>query len=430
MPVAQDRSWPAIRGAIQRARHPTGSLWPSTLSSRRARGYEIVTLVSLHSPAAQPSEADWPTILVVDDRTSNLLAAQAVLEPLGYPVVTADSGDEALRLVLKQDFVLILLDVHMPGLDGYETATLLRGNKRSREVPIIFLTAVYDQPEHTHRGYALGAADYISKPFDAEVLRGKVRALVSLYLRGQRVEKERSAQIERVKDLFLGAVGHDLRNPLNSIVMGAKLLSAPDCTDELRTNFASRIERAALRMNRMIEDILDLTRGQFTGGLPVTLQPTDLGEICRSVIAELRVAHPKRTLDLEANGALVGDWDAGRLGRVVSNLVGNALQHCADAPVRVTVADEGERVTLVVQNHGAPIAPDVLPRLFEPFRRGDTSAEGLGLGLYIVRETVRAHQGTVAVTSTAAEGTTFTVVLPKHPHGAATPSGAVRASAR
>jgi two-component system, sensor histidine kinase and response regulator len=362
-----------------------------------------------------PDSQTAPTILVVDDNRANLLAAEALLAPLGNPLVTASSGGEALRLALAQDFVLILMDVHMPGLDGYETTTLLRQQSRSRDVPVIFLTAVYGDAEHTNRAYALGAADFISKPIDAAVLLAKIRALVSLYARGRRLEKERREESDRVKDLFLGAVGHDLRNPLHSIAMSAKLLRASSCPAESRQKHAIRIERAAHRMNEMIEDILDLTRGQFTGKVPVTLQPMDLGDVCRSVIDEFQVAHPTREVVLDVQGNVTGEWDAGRLARVVSNLVGNAIEHRPDVSVRVTLLDEDDRVALIVQNDGTPISADALPRLFEPFRRGDTSAAGLGLGLYIVREIVRAHGGSVALASTPKDGTSFTVVLPKQP---------------
>jgi two-component system, sensor histidine kinase and response regulator len=280
-----------------------------------------------------------PPILIVDDQRANLLAAAAVLEPLGHPLITASSGAAALRLVLEHDFVLILMDVQMPELDGYETVALLRGSSRSRDIPIVFLTAVYDQPEHTHRGYELGAADYISKPFDADVLRGKIRALASLYMRGQRSEKERSEKMNHLKDLFLGAVGHDLRDPLNSIKMAAHLLAATNCPEDARLSHANRIERAAERMNRVIEDILDLTRSQFTGGIPLKLEPTDLGSLCRGVIAEFRLFRREREVQLDVRGDVIGEWDSGRLARVVSNLVGNAIQH-SEGLVHVSVVGE------------------------------------------------------------------------------------------
>jgi two-component system sensor histidine kinase/response regulator len=359
-----------------------------------------------------------PAILVVDDHPANQLAVEAVLEPLGYRVVGATSGEEALKRVAEQDFVLILMDVHMPGLDGYQTTALIRQFERARDIPIIFLTAVFNQPEHTYRGYALGAVDFISKPFDPEVLRGKVRALVLLYMRGQRSERERSQEVERIKDLFLGTVGHDLRSPLNAIILASQaMIHQGGAAHPLH---ARTIERAGKRMHRMIEDILDLTRGQF-GRMSLSPKATDLGDVSRAVVEELKLANPARVLQLEVTGEVGGYWDPHRLARVVSNLLVNALEHGGDGPVHAGVRDAGERVLLEVHNGGTPIEPEAQRALFEPFRRGETGgAGGLGLGLYIVREIVRAHQGTIDVRSTSAEGTTFTVALSK-----ASPASAV-----
>lgn len=355
-----------------------------------------------------------PSILVVDDNASNLLALGAVLDPLGYRIVAARSGEEALKRIGEDDFVLIVMDVHMPGLDGYQTTSRIRQNERLKDVPVIFLTAVYNDPVHAHQGYALGAVDYITKPFDPDVLRGKVRALVLLYTRGQRFERERSQEAERIKDLFLGAVGHDLRNPLNAILLALQLmLHDGDCNNPLHGQHTRKIERAARRMRRMIEDILDLTRGQHAGGIALLRQATNLGDVCRRIVEECRLARPERALYLDVSGDVSGHWDSERLGRVVSNLVVNAVDHGQDGPVHVRVSDLGPKVAMAVHNGGAPIEPNVLPMLFEPFRRGDTDHRGLGLGLYIVREIVLAHDGSVEVTSTSDEGTTFTMTLPK-----------------
>src|ERR1700733_2112620 len=245
-------------------------------------------------------------ILVVDDHRANLIAMEAVLMELGHPLVTALGGAEALELARAHDFVMILVDVHMPATDGYETATRLRQIDRSHGVPIVFLTAVYDQPEHTHRGYALGAVDYISKPFDPVVLRAKVRALVALYVRGERAERVRSKRADQMKDLFLGAVGHDLRSPLQAIVMASRLLSVDECSNETRKDMAARVDRAAHRMGRIVEDILDLTRGLFTDGIPVRAAPVDLAEICRAVVGEQRTRYPKRSVELDVTGDVAG----------------------------------------------------------------------------------------------------------------------------
>jgi two-component system sensor histidine kinase/response regulator len=358
--------------------------------------------------------AGEPSILVVDDHPANLRAVEAVLGPLGYRVVTARSGEEALKRLASHDFVLIVMDIHMPGLDGYQTTALIRLRERSRDIPVIFLTAVYNQPEHVYRGYALGAVDYMSKPFDPEVLRGKVRALVMLYMRGQRSERERSEEAQRTKDLFLGAVGHDLRNPLNAIILASQLMSRErDCENAQHPALAKRIERASQRMQHMIDDILDLTRRQFAGGIPLSPQETNAGDVCRAVVDEHRLAHRDRMVQLDVTGDVRGHWDQDRLGRVLSNLVGNAIEHGEHGPVHVRVTDQGDRVVLAVHNAGPPIEPTMLSALFEPFRGADSSS-GLGLGLFIVREIVQAHHGSVDVSSNSADGTTFTVTLPKH----------------
>lgn len=354
--------------------------------------------------------SDPPKILVVDDHPANRLGLQSVLEPLDLAVVVAASGAEAVRLVEAHDFVLILMDLHMPKLDGFATTRLVRACERSREVPIVFITAVYDSPEHTRRGYALGAVDYIAKPFDPEVLRAKVRALVALYLRGERAERERSEQYERLRDLFLAAVTHDLRNPLAAITMASSLIRKRTCSDATHAAYAETLHDAASRMTAMFEDLHDLVRGDLAGGLPIVRGRSDMGALCRSVLDQLRLAHPTRTLELSIEGDVLGRWDDRRLTRVVSNLVGNALEH-GEGPVRVGLRGEGDAVTLDVRNQGKPIARELLPTLFEPFRSGDRSG-GWGLGLYVTREIVRAHGGVIRVESAATE-TVFAVHLPK-----------------
>jgi signal transduction histidine kinase len=353
-------------------------------------------------------------ILVVDDHAPNLLALEAVLECVKYPVVTARSGEEAIGKARAQDFVLVLMDVQMPGLDGYATVEQLRRLPRMREVPIVFLSAVFLDIEHARRGYALGAVDYITKPFDPDILRAKVRALISLYTRGQREERARRDELDRVKDVFLGAVGHDLRNPLNAVTTGASLLLQKTAlSDDLVQRYALAIDRAARRMNRIIEDVLDLTRNKFAGGIPVELRPMDLADVCRGAVAEVQVANSDRTIEVSLGGNTTGLWDPARLGRVVSNLVGNAVGHSVDGPVRVAASGDEDGIVLTVHNGGPPIPDSVLAAVFEPFSRGDNNGGGLGRGLYIVREIVQAHGGTVEVQSTAVEGTTFTVRLPR-----------------
>jgi signal transduction histidine kinase len=304
------------------------------------------------------------------------------------------------------------LYVHLTGMDGYDTVAAIRQRERSQNVPVIFLTGIYDQPEHSHRGYALGAIDYVTKPFDAEIFRAKIRALVGLYYEAQVIERRRSEQQARLKDLFVGVLGHDLRSPLNAIVMAIETCSKDSSLPEKHRRAANAAMEASNRMQRMISDVLDLTRGQLGGGIPVVLGPIDLGIVCRSVVDECRLAHPDRKVLVDAEGNLRGRWDSDRLLQVVSNLVTNAIEHCTEDPIVVSVKDMGSSVVVEVRNFGRPIPASELATLFDPFSRGRATS-GLGLGLYIVREIVRAHDGAAEVRSTPGEGTTFRITLPK-----------------
>ena len=210
-------------------------------------------------------------------------------------------------------------------------------------------------------------------------------------------------------------MSHDLRNPLNAIMLTTQRLSS---ARELPDTFASglgRIRSSANRMVQMIAELLDLTRGRIGGGIPIESTRCDLLTIVRAAIDELELAYPSRRIALHAAGEFEGRFDQERLAQVASNLIGNALQHSpADSQVDVSLVDRGDvGVVLDVTNSGAPIPPELLPHLFDPFRRGGGSSNGLGLGLFIASEVVRGHGGTIRVTSTAGGGTTFTVALPR-----------------
>ena len=225
--------------------------------------------------------------------------------------------------------------------------------------------------------------------------------------------RERAA---RFAQQFMGILGHDLRNPLSSIAMASALLKRKlEGTAETRT--VERITSSANRMSRMVSQLLDLTRGRLIGGIPIEPQRANLSDVVLAAVDELRTAFPTRVVRCRVPAAVDGGWDTDRLAQVVSNLVGNAIQHGEPGlPVEVDLEDDGDRVTLRVQNHGPPIPADLLPVLFEPFRRGPQDAggktpSGLGLGLYISEQVVRAHGGSIRVESDA-DATVFTVTMP------------------
>ena len=364
-------------------------------------------------------------ILAVDDTPANLRLLEEILSPLGEIVVSASSGEQALKEVLKSEFAVILLDVKMSGIDGFETAALIRGKPRTKNTPIIFLTAYDDSVAEVQRAYDLGAFDFLTKPFDPTILRYKVAAFVRMYQQAEQLrllaselKAKRDALLEaeettRLRDVFVGVLGHDLRNPLSAISLTAAALhEAPDLPAHHKKS-AERIARSVTRMDRLIHDVLDFTRGQLTDGIPVVPEPANLELICRRIIDELRAGHPERELTLAVSVNSDGHWDPERLGQVVSNLAANAIQHCHRDPVTVDIDGSEHAVRLTVGNSGH-IDSRILSRLFEPFRRGDNSSAGLGLGLYIVREIVRAHHGTVSVHSDAdTDRTAFVVELPR-----------------
>ncbi|WP_224247826.1 hybrid sensor histidine kinase/response regulator [Hyalangium gracile] len=236
----------------------------------------------------------------------------------------------------------------------------------------------------------------------------------------KRLEAEARQRAEFERQL-IGIVSHDLRNPLNAITLAATAILRSEELEERQRRNAVRVLTAADRATRMIRDLLDFTQARQGGGIPLNRQPMDLHELVHTVVDELQVIHSDRTIHVEQAGDGKGEWDPDRLMQVIGNLMGNALQYSPpNTPVKVTTRGEVDAVVLEVHNSGDPIEPDVLPRIFEPMERGShlqavRAGRSIGLGLFIVRHIVLAHGGRVSARSLADEGTTFTVLLPRHP---------------
>jgi signal transduction histidine kinase len=226
-----------------------------------------------------------------------------------------------------------------------------------------------------------------------------------------------AVQTDQFRDQFVGILSHDLRTPLGAITAGAALVALPEDNPERRSWVAARIMNSAQRMERMIRDLLDVTHVRLSGAIPVKRRPVDLQQVCDEAMIEIRAGQPDAVVRLQAGGDLRGEWDPDRLAQVVSNLVGNAIQHGGGTPVTVTAREDGDSVTLAVHNGGSPIPPEALAFVFEPLARGrtDNTRHHLGLGLFIARAVVSAHGGNIQVRSSADAGTTFTVALPKAP---------------
>jgi PAS domain S-box-containing protein len=272
------------------------------------------------------------------------------------------------------------------------------------------------------RGRKLGVLSMVSTspgrmsdPLMAEVAQG-VADRAAIAIDNARLYGEAQEAV-RVREDVVAIVSHDLRNPLNAISLASLSLLRHDPLTEAQGRGLRRIVAAADRAHRMIRDLLDFTQARAGGAIPIHPRPVDLHELTRQVVDEVHLANPGRHISVEARGDGHGEWDEDRLAQVITNLVGNALQHSPeDSQVRVSSRAGEEGVTLCVRNGGSPIPAELLPVIFEPYRRGPTAALGrgsIGLGLYITRQIVLGHGGHIEVDSTPQEGTTFRVWLPR-----------------
>ena len=242
-----------------------------------------------------------------------------------------------------------------------------------------------------------------------------------------------SAQTDLYRDQFVGILSHDLRNPLAAITAGAALLAHAAEDDHRQARVAARILNSAQRMERLIADLLDLTRTRLGGVIPLKAVNTDLQSVCEEVVLEAQASYPDAVVHLESRGDVTGKWDADRLAQVVSNLVVNAIEHGGKTPVTLVASEAGERVRLAVHNDGDPIPAQAQAQIFEPLARGTSEGmHNLGLGLFIARAIAVAHGGEIGLSSTAESGTTFEVTLPRDrtvpPESTADTSGAFAAA--
>ncbi|HEX3477939.1 MAG TPA: response regulator [Kofleriaceae bacterium] len=390
-------------------------------------------------------------ILVVDDNQTNLIAIEAALSPLGRKMVLAHSGVEALGRLLEQDFALIILDVAMPGMDGFETAKLVRSRERNRATPIIFVTGMSWENDAVLRGYELGAFDFLMKPIRPEVLRAKATVFVQLQERtielAVKADELRQAQIrayerelhaqrrrfeaevmerqmqqlaeaDRRKDEFLAILAHELRNPLQPLQTAVEVLEhEPD--KPVPSRIRRIVQRQVQHITRLVDDLLDVAR--FTSGkLELRREPIDLDSIVEEAVASCRTSIDSRHHHLEisphAPPAIV-HGDPVRLIQCVCNLIHNAVKY-TEPGGRLTVdwgTDRGDGFVRVTDN-GRGIPADLLPKIFDMFVQERVTPDGgggLGLGLGLVKRLIELHGGTVRAASDGQGlGATFEIRMP------------------
>jgi two-component system sensor histidine kinase/response regulator len=359
-----------------------------------------------------------PAVLVVDDVEANVIAMEALLATLDCDVVRARTGNEALRQLLKRDFAVMLLDVQMPEMDGFEVARYARDNPATRDVPIVFVTAMHETPDNLLRGYGSGAFDVLFKPVNPHVVRSKVQVFLDLHLGRRRLQDEIEAHKATLAELeaFNYSVSHDLRAPLRPLNGFSQTLldDYRDKLDEKGVRYLTRIRDASQRMGQLIEDLLALSR---VSRLELRRQPADLPAIVESIVAELRAADPARQVELVCGPVPQANGDARLLRIALENLLRNAWKFTGKkATARIEFGlHPGPETVYFVRDDGVGFDPSYSDKLFEPFQRLHRASdfEGTGIGLAIVNRIIRRHDGRVWAESSVGSGATFFFTVSK-----------------
>jgi signal transduction histidine kinase len=409
------------------------------------------TLTDRGFPIVNAPLTERVNILLVDDQQSRLLSYETVLADLGQNLISARSGEQALQRLLEDDFAVILLDVSMPGMDGFETAAMIHEHPRFENIPIIFVTGVHDSEFDALKGYRLGAVDYVSIPIVPEILRSKVAVLVELYVQRRELQRlnrslaeanttlqhEKARELERVnrnlelanaalrdadrhKDEFIAILAHELRNPLAPIRAAVDVMSLMPL-DHPQLRWAREvIDRQTTHLSRLVDDLLDVSRIS-RGTIKLSKELLTVQTILdRSVEAAQPIIAANRhelQIDCSAQAATV-EGDPTRLVQILSNLLNNAAKYMqTSGTIQLRASVEQTHAVFTVKDSGIGLTSEALPKLFNLFSRVHEDSgllpSGLGIGLALVRQLVELHGGTVSATSPGPNlGSEFTVRLP------------------
>jgi signal transduction histidine kinase len=382
---------------------------------------------------------DTIDILLVDDEQRNLDALELVLDDPIYRLLRAENADKALRLLLDNDVAAIVLDVKMPIVSGFELARLIKGTKKFRQIPIVFLTAHLLDDQDVLTGYDTGAVDYLTKPVNPQILRHKVAVFADLFRKtralaelNQHLETrvhERTRELERSeealraasrqKDLFLAMLAHELRNPLAPLRTGLAILLQQSEGAPIVARTLAAMNRQLDHMVRLVDDLLDVSRIS-RGTLEVRREPVALSSVIdRAIeIAGPAIERRKQWVGVDANGAIPALVDSTRIAQIIANLLTNASKHSpVGSRIAVELRREGDMAVVRVADEGVGIPADQLARVFEMFtkleRPAHSADDGLGIGLALSRQLAELHGGTLTAASEGqGKGATFTLCLP------------------
>ena len=388
-----------------------------------------------------PSDLTPPAktkLLIVDDRPENLLALSNIVAQDDRIIYQANSGEAALSLLLEHEFAIAILDVMMPGMDGFELAELMRGTERTRHVPIVFVSAAGRELNYAFKGYETGAVDFLYKPLDIAAVKSKVNVFVALCQQRNEVKRQvealeasrrelraTQAELERavaMRDDFMSMVAHELRTPLNTLFLETQLRELQLNKDNLAFFGAEQLRKMVARdgrqihsMIRLINDMVDVSRIR-SGKLSIRPASTELSALLERVVSDLaqRTEAAGASMALHTPDPVHGVWDEFRVEQIIVNLLTNALRYGGGKPVTISLSADAGQARVVVQDQGHGIAPEDIARIFDPFERAGNKEvrEGLGLGLYIARQLAESHGGTLDVASTPGSGAAFCLTLP------------------
>ena len=374
-------------------------------------------------------------ILIVDDAPENIISLKKVFEVNGFEVDTASSGEEALKKILKNSYVLIILDVQMPEMDGFEVAEAISGYSKAKETAIIFLSAASANVNLITRGYSSGGLDYISKPVDMNILLLKVKTFYRIYEQSRALnemqtklleEIEFRKEAERKKDEFISIASHELKTPMTSIKGYIQLLERSLDKEDLETTRVRlhKVQNQVEKLNLLVADLLDISKIE-SGKLKFNKKYFSFDKILDHIVEIMEQANPqvKFIKKGQINTEIFGDEM--RIEQVIINFITNAIKYAPDSDeVHFTSELRGDEIYFSVKDFGIGMAKEHQQQIFDKFYRVEETSErfqGLGIGLYICQEIIERHEGKIGVNSEPDEGSEFYFTIPLHPEMDAKP---------
>jgi len=367
-------------------------------------------------------------ILIVDDRPENLISLQKVLQAHNFEVDTASSGEEALKRVLKNNYVLIILDVQMPDMDGFEVAEAISGFSKAKDTAIIFLSAVNTELKFITKGYLSGGLDYIIKPVDINILLLKIKTFYRIYEQSRKlneVQEELLKEIEfrklaeQKKDEFISIASHELKTPLTSVKGYIQLLQRSLNKDnkEMAQNHLEKASIQLEKLNELIVDLLDISKIE-SGKMKFNMKHFCADSMVNNAIEMLQQSNPDFKISKLGKTTDEVFGDEMRLEQVVINFITNAIKYAPGTnQVNVTINIKDGKLYLAVKDFGIGISAEQQDKIFDKFYRVEENSHrfnGLGIGLYICAEIINRHGGTIGVNSVPNEGSEFFFIIPIH----------------